>query len=138
MIFFLSLLSITIGKQELEDLNHIVSYTKIFELPTKNLCWAHKGSYYYNPKVDKFMEEFKASYLYDRNHLKTLRPYYPKPLDKISQMKYSELKAVLTMIIEGESVREGCFCNCIERGQVIEIMRHLTSIAAATAGRPDL
>lgn len=115
-----------------EEVKKAVEYIQIFQNEPTRLCKIDKsGNLAYHQYVQEFLSFVRSSSLNDPEYIKHLERYQPRPFDKIRSMDYQGLRALLTLITNGEAMsgRKDYICKIIEKGYIVNILQRLRELA---------
>ncbi|EAY10673.1 hypothetical protein TVAG_157500 [Trichomonas vaginalis G3] len=114
-----------------EEINKLVGYQSFFSNPTSKLCHSDSNGVKYHQLLYEFLSYIKNSSIYDADFAKHLEAYRPKPYDKINQMDYTGIRALLTMISLGDTLssHQDYICQLIGKGYIPKILQRLKEVS---------
>lgn len=131
MLFYLFFARIGLnGGIDREEVNKIIGFHALFSNPSSKLCHIEGSNVIYHQFISEFINLIKTSSLYDQDYARHLEEYRPRPYDKIAQMDYSGLRALLTLISMGDTLssRNDYMCQIINKGYIPKILQRLKEV----------
>ena len=132
---FLELLLFRVGHKTTsvnEDTTRILGYLPTFEHDQSKLCKIDSsGQVKYHQFINDFLEMIRSSSLYDPEYVKHLEHYTPKPFDKIAEMDYPALRALFTMLTQGETLsgKKDYVCIVLKKGIILKMLNRLRELS---------
>ena len=132
MLFFLLTIRVGFKTSDIHgDTEKVLEYLPLFMNEQTRLCKIEsKDKVVYHQFVTEFLDTIRKTSMFDPDYIKNLEKYTPKPYEKIDQMDFTALRALFTMLTQGEALagRKDYVCQLIFKGKVLKMLLKLKEL----------